>query len=106
MKLQSHVFDDQPFRQPKSFNEKENACRALFDAVISSGQTFWHVCTPGTIQSVIFRSPEEYRFVVNAVAVSAHDAGVRIITFEIMSNHVHIIVLCEDKAAASGTTKP
>ena len=101
MKLQSHLFDDQPFRQPKSFNEKENACRALFDAVISSCQTFWHVCTPGTIQSVIFRSPEEYRFVVNAVAVSAYDAGVRIITFEIMSNHVHIIVLCKDKSAAS-----
>ena len=101
MKLQSHLFDGQPFRQPKSFNEKENVCRSLFDAVISSCQTFWHVCTPGTIQSVIFRSPEEYRFAVNAVATSAYDAGVRIITFEIMSNHVHIIVLCKDKAAAS-----
>lgn len=100
MTLQNHPFDDQPFRLPRSFNEKENTCRALFNAVISSGQTFWHVCTPGTFQSVIFRSPNEYRFAVNAVAMSAHDAGVRVLTFEIMSNHVHIIVISKDKATA------
>lgn len=100
MKLQDLPLRDLPDRCPKTFNEKENACRMLFDAYIANGQTFWHVCTPGTNQAVIFRCPEDYKFAVNAAATSAHDAGIRIITFEIMSNHVHFIVMCRDKEVA------
>ena len=100
MKLQRFPFRDSSDRRPNSFNEKESACRAMFEATLASGQTFWHVCTPGTNQAIIFRSPEEYKFAMNAVATSAHDAEVRIITFEIMSNHVHFIILCRNKEAA------
>ena len=34
-------------------------------------------------------------------AICAYDAGVRIITFELMSNHVHFILICASKENAS-----
>lgn len=85
---------------PHSFQEKENRCRAIFDSVIWEGQSFWHVCTPGTSQSIIFESVDDYEFGMVAAALASYDSSVRIITFELMSNHVHFIVYCKDKESA------
>lgn len=87
--------------QPRSFTEKENRCRVIFESVLREGQRFWHVCTPGNSQYIIFDSPEDYRFGMILAAICAYDAGIRIITFELMSNHVHFILICSTKEEAS-----
>ena len=87
--------------QPRSFTEKENRCRAIFESVFREGLRFWHACTPGNSQDIIFDSPEDYKFGMILAAICAYDAGVRIITFELMSNHVHFIVICSTKEEAS-----
>ena len=86
---------------PSSFQEKEKQCRALFDSVIQRGLSFWHVCTPGTFQQIIFESPDDYEFGMVAAATASYDAGVKIITFELMSNHVHFVVYCKAKENAA-----
>lgn len=83
-----------------SFRERENACLRLFNAALRAGNTFWHICTPGNGQAIIFRCRDDYAFGMTAVATCAHDAGVTIITFELMSNHVHFIIRARSKEAA------
>ncbi len=85
---------------PNSFQEKERQCRALFDSVIRRGLSFWHVCTPGTFQQIIFESPADYEFGMVTAATASYDTGVKIITFELMSNHVHFVVYCKAKENA------
>ena len=87
--------------RPHSFNEKENRCRAIFEDALRQGRSFWHVCTPGNSQYIIFDSPEDYKFGTILAAVCSYDAGVRIITFELMSNHVHFLLDCSGKEDAS-----
>ncbi len=78
-----------------SFLEKENACKLLYESAVRGGLRFYHVCTPGTNQFIIFENSEHYAMGMTAAATSAHDAGVTIITFELMSNHVHFILRCK-----------
>lgn len=85
---------------PRSFQEKEKRCRAIFDSLLWDGFSFWHVCTPGTFQHIIFETPDDYEFGMVAAATSAYDSKVRIITFELMSNHVHFIVQSNGKEDA------
>lgn len=85
---------------PGSFQEKEKRCRAVFDSFIWDNLSFWHVCTPGTSQQIIFESPADYEFGIVAAATAAYDSDVRIITFELMSNHVHFIVCCKNSYGA------
>ena len=78
----------------RSFNEKENRCRRVFDMTLRKYGGVWHLCTPGKNQTVIFKNPEDYVFAMTLVAICAFDCpDVQIITFELMSNHVHF-VLC------------
>ena len=87
--------------QSRSFVEKENRCRVIFESVLLEDSRFWHVCTPGNSQYIIFESPDDYKFGMILAAICAYDARVRIITFELMSNHVHFIVICSTKEEAS-----
>lgn len=59
-----------------------------------NGKHIWHLCTPGEIQCVIFRNSEDFRQGMNIVGVSASEFrdSVNILTFELMSNHVHFVV--------------
>ncbi len=88
--------NEQPERL-HSFSEKELACRQAFQTSLSEGWTLWHLCTPGTFQSIIFETAEDYTYGMVAVATAAYDSGIRIITFELMSNHIHVILRCRGK---------
>ena len=77
-----------------SFFEKEDRCRRVFEWTIRKFGGVWHLCTPGEKQPLIFKRPEDYAFAMTLVAMCAFDCpNVQVITFEIMSNHVHF-VLC------------
>ena len=83
-------------QRERSFNDKENRCRLIFDWTVRQYGGVWHLCTPGERQPVIFRD-EDYVYAMTLVAMCAHDCpDVQIITFELMSNHVHF-VLCGSK---------
>ena len=82
----------------RSFSDKENNCKRVFQQTIKHYGDFYHLCTPGEKQSVIFRAPEDYAYMMTLVAICAYAfPNLQIVTFEIMSNHIHII-LCGDEA--------
>ena len=54
---------------------------------------FWHVCTDGTRMSDIFCTDDDFKQGMIALAVSIVLFGkVRLLTFELMNNHVHLIM--------------
>lgn len=78
-----------------SYYEKEDRCRRVFEFILRKYGGVWHLCTPGEGQSVIFSDEhkEDYAFAMTLVAMCAYDCqNVQIITFELMSNHVHFII--------------
>lgn len=77
-----------------SFFEKEDRCRRVFEGTVREYGGVWHLCTPGEKQPLVFKRPEDNVFAMTLVAMCAYDCpSVQVITFEIMSNHVHF-VLC------------
>ncbi len=77
-----------------SFFEKEDRCRRVFEGTVREYGGVWHLCTPGEKQPLVFKRPEDNVFSMTLVAMCAYDCpSVQVITFEIMSNHVHF-VLC------------
>lgn len=75
------------------FSLAESRCREIFSDAIYTHGPFWHLCTPGDFQQVIFSSDDEYEIAMCIVSLCAFEfPNVRIITFEIMSNHVHFIL--------------
>ena len=56
-----------------------------------NGGPFWHICSNGQLMEIIFKSEEDYKFAVNAIAISAAITGVRVIAFQVMSNHLHAV---------------
>lgn len=82
---------------PKRFSEKENGCKLLFNQQIQSERKFYHLFTSGVSQQILFQRKETYIAGMNLLATSAFDSlDIRIITFELMSNHLHIIVLGDE----------
>lgn len=81
----------------RSFSDKENRCRKVYDLTRRNYGPVWHLCTPGHFQQVIFRKKEHYVYGMSLVAMCAYNSpDVQIVTFELMSNHVHF-VLCGEK---------
>lgn len=77
-----------------SFSEKENRCQVTFNHCTRHGECFFHLCTPGDGQQVIFSTREEYEAAMLIIAICLYECkNVIIITFELMSNHVHFILL-------------
>lgn len=71
-----------------TFREKENYCRRTFD----ENGPYWHLYTSGKETPLMFRTEDDYVFAMNVIAQMAfeyHD--IRILTFEIMGNHIHIL---------------
>lgn len=58
----------------------------------------WHLCTPGEFVGVIFKDRDDYVFGMNLVALCAANFSpqLKILTFQIMSNHLHIVIECEE----------
>ena len=72
-----------------SFAEKERACEMAFGEF----GPFWHVYTDGTGMEDIFCCEEDFKLGMTLLAVCAVvSPGTGLITFELMSNHVHLIM--------------
>ena len=58
----------------------------------------WHLCTPGEFVAVIFKDRDDYVFGMNLVALCAANftPQLKILTFQIMSNHLHFVIECEE----------
>lgn len=83
----------------KTFQEKENACRLLFEEIRASHGPIWHLYTPGNLQEIVFADVMDFRYGMNVLASAALDTpGVFIITFEIMSNHLHVVLAGSEAA--------
>ena len=77
----------------RSFSEKENRCRQVFQMAVEQFGGFWHLCTPGEGQPIIFRKREDYAFIMTLIACCAYAfPSVKVITFEVMSNHLHLLL--------------
>ncbi len=78
----------QPFPRPLSFGERERQCKESF---LSRGP-FYHLCTPGDSQLVLFENDDDFRFAMNLIAASSYwEPEFNVITFEIMRTHLHLI---------------
>lgn len=72
-----------------TFAEKERVCERAFD----ENGPFWHVYTDGSIMIDLFSSDEEKKEGMIALAVcSVLFREVDLVTFELMHNHVHLIM--------------
>ncbi len=77
-----------------SFYQRERNCEDIY----GDYGPYWHLCTPGQITEILCETDEDYRFCVTIVGLAAAVAKVRVLTFEIMSNHIHIVLSGEEKA--------
>lgn len=75
-----------------NYFDKEKLCQDAFDAANESFGPFWHICTPGDRVVSINETDEDYRFSVSNLAISAAEAGVVVVTDQVMSNHLHSIM--------------
>ena len=72
-----------------TFAEKERTCEIVFE---KSGP-FWHLYTDGRGMEDFLCTEEDFKIAMTALAVAAVlFKKVRIITFELMSNHIHMIL--------------
>ena len=72
-----------------TYAEKERECERVFEM---SGP-FWHLYTDGRLMEDFLRSEEDFKTAMTSLAVTAIlFPKVRIITFELMGNHVHFIL--------------
>lgn len=78
-------------------SQREQSCELTF----LNGGPFWHICTDGQSMEIICETEEDYKFTMTVIAIAAALTGVRILTFQVMSNHIHVIVealeaMCKD----------
>ena len=76
-----------------SFGNKEKRCNQVFQWAIDNFGGIWHLCTPGEGQPVIFTDKEDYTYMMILIAICSYVyPSIHIVTFEIMSNHLHILI--------------
>ena len=79
-----------------------NTSDAIFppaEAIFSNYAPFWHLWTPEN-HEVIFSDGETFHAGMNIFAIAAIcSPAVRIVTFELMSNHLHVTLSGEEEAA-------
>jgi len=76
----------------EQFYQKELYCEQRF----REGGPYWHLCTPGTEQEIIFSSREEMIAGMNLLAITATEFKIKIYTECLMNNHLHILLECEE----------
>ncbi len=75
--------------------EREDSCANIFARL----QPVWHLYTQGQGTPLIFKEMNDYRFAMNVIAQAAYEfSGVRVIAFEIMGNHLHLLTAGEREA--------
>ena len=76
------------------FYEREVVCESRFN---ESGDC-WHLCTPGHLTEILFTCTRDFSYGMLLMGIAADRfPTVHIFTFELMSNHVHIILSGTDK---------
>ena len=76
-----------------SFGDKENRCLRIFQRVLDNSDGIWHLCTPGEGQPTIFSEMGDYAYMMTLIAICSYELGsVEIITFEVMGNHLHMLL--------------
>ncbi len=78
---------------------REGECEAFF---FENGP-FWHLCTPGEGQELIFKTSEDFKFGITSMAMAlletrAAGLKMKIYSFALMSNHVHVMAAGSDEA--------
>lgn len=58
---------------------------------------YWHVCTEGLKQGVIFKERKDFVFGMNGIPVCALKHRILVLAFCLMDNHVHFIVAGEEQ---------
>lgn len=72
-----------------SFLEKEKICEYNF----LCNSPYWHLCTDGNKVPIMFHSSDDMVFTVNLMCICAcRCPDIKILTFEIMNNHIHAIL--------------
>ena len=67
------------------------------DVQYGDEQRVWHMCTPGNWPGVLFKRREDFVYGMNMVGVAAYNCSrVKIFTFQLMSNHLHFVILGEE----------
>ena len=61
---------------------------------------FYHICTDGTDCSTIMFNEEDYRTAHNYMALTSWKLDIPILCYCIMSNHLHVLVLCSERTKA------
>ena len=83
-------------RTMKTFRETESLCQMTFE----NNAPFWHLYTSGKDTPTLFASKEDFTLAMNLICqavISVREAG--LVAFEIMGNHVHLILHGEESAA-------
>lgn len=66
----------------------------MCEATFRGCDAWWHLYTAGKMSSILFVDDDDYRYAMNLLARCHKETGsITIVAFEIMSNHIHI-VLC------------
>lgn len=64
-----------------------------FNENFEKNTPFWHLCTNGNETQILFHSDEDYKYALNALAlIACHYPKVKILTFILMSNHIHLVL--------------
>ena len=78
----------------KTFSQSERSCEASF----LSGGHFWHAYTSGKDTPLLFSDRDGFRLAMNIIAQAANvHPQIRILAFEVMSNHFHFVVSSPDE---------
>lgn len=60
----------------------------------------YHVCTDGQESPLLMRDAEDYQIARTYLAIAAWKVGVELVVYCIMSNHVHALIICNDRKYA------
>lgn len=66
----------------------------------AAGIRFFHVCTDGSDNGIVYYNEKDYRQAIIIASVLAYRMGVRIICFCHMSTHSHFVIWCETREQA------
>lgn len=77
-----------------AFSDAETLCRLSFSDTVSKYEALWHICTPGEFAYSFNETEDDFKFAVSNMAISAAEAGVIIISDQVMSNHIHTVAAC------------
>ena len=64
------------------------------------GGNIYHVCTDGTNCPLIMKSDDDFKMALIYLSVAACRFSVQIAVYCLMSNHVHVLVLCDTRKQA------